>query len=131
MKNFLDSANWIWCSADPQYDEYGEFVEEFSCKEGTVTLQISADSNYAVYINGQLAAWGQYADFPYDKIYDEVDITRFCCKGTNRIAIIVWYYGLETTSDKLKASDQLNKMEGQYIQKIEGNLNVTKLEDLL
>ena len=98
MKNFLDSAKWIWCSADPQYDEYGEFVEEFSCKEGTVTLQISADSNYAVYINGQLAAWGQYADFPYDKIYDEVDITRFCCKGTNRIANIVWYYGLETTS---------------------------------
>lgn len=37
----------------------------------------------------------------------------------------------ETTSDKLKASDQLNKMEGQYVQKIEGNLNVTKLEDLL
>lgn len=37
----------------------------------------------------------------------------------------------ETTSDKLKASDQLNKMEGKYIQKIEGNLNVTKLEDVL
>lgn len=98
MKNFLDSANWIWCSANPQQDEYGEFVEEFSYKTGTVTLQISADSNYAVYINGQLAAWGQYADFPYDKVYDEIDITEFCHKGTNRIAIIVWYYGLETTS---------------------------------
>ena len=32
---------------------------------------------------------------------------------------------------KLKASDQLNKMEGEYVTKVEGNLNVTKLEDLL
>ena len=32
---------------------------------------------------------------------------------------------------KLRASDQLNKMEGEYVTKVEGNLNVTKLEDLL
>lgn len=32
---------------------------------------------------------------------------------------------------RLKASDQLNKMEGEYITKVEGNLSVTKLEDLI
>ena len=32
---------------------------------------------------------------------------------------------------KLKAIDIMNKMQGEYVQKIEGNLNVTKLEDLL
>lgn len=32
---------------------------------------------------------------------------------------------------RLKASDQLNRMEGEYVTKVEGNLNVTKLEDLL
>lgn len=32
---------------------------------------------------------------------------------------------------KLKASDQLNRMEGEYTTKIEGNLNVGKLEDLI
>lgn len=32
---------------------------------------------------------------------------------------------------KLKASDQLNRMEGEYVTKVEGNLNVTKLEDLI
>ena len=98
MLNFLDSAKWIWCTENPQKDEYGEFVEEFSYDAGTVTLQISADSNYAVYINGQLAAWGQYADFPYDKVYDEIDVTEFCRNGNNRLSIIAWYYGLETTS---------------------------------
>ena len=32
---------------------------------------------------------------------------------------------------RLKASDQLNRMEGEYVTKVEGNLNVTKLEDLI
>lgn len=32
---------------------------------------------------------------------------------------------------KLKAIDIMNKMQGEYVQKIEGNVNLTKLEDLL
>lgn len=32
---------------------------------------------------------------------------------------------------RLSASDQMNKMQGEYVQKIEGSLSVTKLEDLL
>lgn len=32
---------------------------------------------------------------------------------------------------RLKASDQLNRMEGEYVTKVEGSLNVNKLEDLL
>ena len=34
-------------------------------------------------------------------------------------------------STKLKALDTLNKMTGEYTTKVEGDLNVTKLEDLL
>ena len=37
----------------------------------------------------------------------------------------------ESTGDKLKAVDIMNKMQGEYVTKIDGNLNVTKLEDLL
>lgn len=36
----------------------------------------------------------------------------------------------ETTADKLKASDQMNRMQGEYITKVVGNLEA-KLEDLL
>ncbi len=98
MENYLNNATWIWCNSNPKEDEYGEFVDHFTYESGKVMLQISADSNYATYINGELAAWGQYADFPYDKVYDEVDVTAHCRKGDNRIAILVWYYGLETTA---------------------------------
>lgn len=37
----------------------------------------------------------------------------------------------ETTADKLKASDQMNKMQGEYTTKIEGDISITRLEDLL
>ena len=97
MDNLFQNAKWIWCNSNPQKNEYGEFVDHFSYESGNVILRISADSNYATYINGELAAWGQYADFPYDKIYDEVDITKYCRQGENRIATLVWYHGLETT----------------------------------
>lgn len=96
MKKYIKDATWIWSNRNPKEDEYSEFVDQFVYESGKVTLQISADSNYATYINGQLAAWGQYADFPYDKVYDEVDVTTFCRKGNNRIAIIVWYYGISS-----------------------------------
>ena len=90
------NTNWIWSGSNPKEDEYGEFVDFFTYESGTITLQISADSNYAAYINGELAAWGQYADFPYDKVYDEVDVTSYCKQGENRISILVWYYGISS-----------------------------------
>jgi len=37
----------------------------------------------------------------------------------------------ETTADKLKASDQLNKMEGLYVQNIRGEIKMKRLEDML
>ena len=32
---------------------------------------------------------------------------------------------------RLKASDQLNRMEGEYVTKVQGDISLTKLEDLL
>ena len=37
----------------------------------------------------------------------------------------------EVTPDKLKAIDIMNRMQGEYVTKVEGSLSVTKLEDLL
>lgn len=33
--------------------------------------------------------------------------------------------------DRLRASDQMNKMQGEYVQKVEGSINIAKLEDLI
>jgi len=108
VKNIFEKADWIWCESEGQADEYGEFYSSFNCDgEENVKLKISADSNYAVYINGKFAVFGQYADFPYDKIYDEVDITKFCKNGKNHVAVIVWYFGITTTSVYYKGEASL------------------------
>jgi hypothetical protein len=90
----FEKASWIWCTDTPLADEYGDFYAEFHRqKEERITLSISADSNYAVYLNGTLCAFGQYHDYPYDKVFDTIDLTPLCREGKNRLAITVWYYG--------------------------------------
>lgn len=85
-------SKWIWCAQETAPDEYAEFCDTFAGRGETV-LEISADSNYAVYLNGALVASGQYPDFPYDKVYDRIDLTEHCREGENRLCIVVWYYG--------------------------------------
>ena len=95
---WFEKSEWIWSVENALADEYAEFASSFIYEKGEVQMAISADSNYAVYINGELAAFGQYADYPYDKIYDVSDLRPYCRKGKNSLAIIVWYYGTDMTS---------------------------------
>ncbi len=95
---WFEKAKWIWSGEAALPDEYAEFYASFPYEDGNIRMAISADSNYAVYINGELAVFGQYADYPYDKIYDVADIGFYCKKGENALAIVVWYYGTDKTS---------------------------------
>ena len=95
---FFEKSRWIWASDSPKPDEYAEFVEEVNFFGRSVTLAISSDSNYTVYVNGALAAFGQYADFPECKVYDRIDISRYMRQGKNVIAFRVWYYGVDDLS---------------------------------
>ena len=96
--DLFEKARWIWCSESPAADEYGEFYDSFEYHGGKISISISADSNYVLYLNGVQASFGQYADYPYDKVYDSVDLTPYCKMGENHLAVIVWYYGIDTTS---------------------------------
>ena len=89
----MNSPTCIWNNIPASPDEYVEFIDSFNYASGRVELSITADSQYAVYLGGKLAAFGQYSDYPYDKVYDTVDITEFCAKGENNLKIIVWYFG--------------------------------------
>lgn len=92
----METASWIWRKGQAQVDEYVDFVTDFESDRAQAFLQIAADSNYAAFVNGELAAFGQYADYPQYKVYDQVEITRWLKKGKNRLAIQVWYYGEDT-----------------------------------
>ena len=90
------SAEWIWTATPARPDEHAEFYTKFELSDinEPVELLISADSDYGVYINGKLAAHGQYADYPHYKVYDRIDVTEYLRRGENTLAFEVWYYGV-------------------------------------
>ena len=96
--SMFEKSKWIWPISDSKADEYAEFIEEVSFYGRKAELYVSSDSNYTVYINGSLVAFGQYADYPYKKVYDRIDVSRYMRQGKNVIAFRVWYYGISTSS---------------------------------
>ena len=103
MAQVFEKASWIWRQEEAGRDEFCDFLDSVAIPaEGKrYYLHISADSNYTVWMNGELCTFGQYADYPDYKIYDRVDITDFLKAGENRMVTVVWYYGIDTQTYKL------------------------------
>ena len=89
----MKSSKWIWMDDSLCENTYVEFAVPLKYDTGKAEIDISVDTEYAIYINGEYVASGQYADFPWYKIYHTVDITKCLNKGENDIRIVVWYMG--------------------------------------
>lgn len=96
-----EGSKWIW-ARNCQYNEncYCEFVENFTVYEhaDTVSVRISADSKFAIWINGGFAGSGQYPDYPEYKVFDTVDITKHVRPGANEMRVLVYYQGTDTST---------------------------------
>jgi hypothetical protein len=114
------NAQWIWQAEDGPSNSWVAFRKEI--KIATVPEQvianISADSKYWMWINGELAVFegsvarGPSPSKPWKRIkemwdlppeakpsntwYEEVDITPYLKSGENTIAVLTWYWGNET-----------------------------------
>ena len=90
----MNQSKWVWWTESPKPDEYAEFLDVFSAEKAQgAILKISVVGDYNVYVNGALAAFGQYADYPTKKVYDEVDLSAYLQDGENELRIVVWYVG--------------------------------------
>lgn len=92
---FSPSSRLVWDKRAQNINAYVRFLSTFtiSSPPPSATLAISADSNYCVWINGQPAGFGQYADFPHYKVYDELEVSRFLRPGNNTIALLCYHLG--------------------------------------
>lgn len=110
-KRFL-KAEWIWACENAQADEYAEFVFGLDYDEngGDVFFNVASDSDYNLFINGELAAFGQYGGYPDYTVYDRLNITRFLRK-TNEIRLLVWYYGVDTQTYIKNAAGAIFEVE--------------------
>lgn len=89
---------WTPDGYDIKENLYVHFKKQFVIpeeKDETVsyTFKISADSQYALWINDTFVNYGQYADFPEYKCYDTLDVTDYIVPGENKIHILAYYQG--------------------------------------
>ena len=103
MSNPLSPARWIWLDDCGTLNQYVDFRHIFFLPEthGKVTLYVSADSRYALYVNGTHVPASQYADYPEHKVYDTVDVTALVCPGENVLAIVGYYQGEDSSTYRL------------------------------
>ncbi|MBQ8954832.1 MAG: hypothetical protein IJ048_12035 [Clostridia bacterium] len=84
----FEQSQWIWCERAASVNAYVLFRHRFSAGAGGARLFISADAQYAAFLNGALIGEGQYADYPGYKVYDELSCQT--ADGENALEITVW-----------------------------------------
>lgn len=106
MDSVFYGAKWIWLKDYNKPNVYVTFFEKTYIDDisGEYKFYISVDSNYAVYINGNLAGTGQYADFPEYKVYDELDISDKLTAGQNDIRIDCYHQGEDSSTGRLETA---------------------------
>lgn len=102
LSRFLEKSRWIWLPKEDNLNQYGDFRATFSLTDQENTcLYISADSHYAVYLNGMLLPASQYPDYPNYKVVDVLDISRWVQPGENVLAIVGYHQGEDSSVYRL------------------------------
>ena len=71
------------------------FRKKFTLSDfGNITVNISADDYYKLYVNGKFVCQGPAPAYPQNYKYNTVDISEYLNEGENVIAVHVYYQGL-------------------------------------
>lgn len=94
---FSGISHWIWLENVPEVNCYLQFRQSFIPEAGRqMTLHISAEGQYAAYLNGAYLPSTQYTDYPF---YKSVQVIRLppaeACQ--NELLIQVLYFGADTS----------------------------------
>ncbi len=95
--DFHASARWIWDGGPPQpLDSYRLFRKSFSLdrRPKTAILQITADAEYRLFVNGDYVGRGPAPNPPKHISVDRIDIAPHLRDGENVIGVIVYHLGL-------------------------------------
>ncbi|MCR5682759.1 MAG: hypothetical protein K6G29_09955 [Clostridiales bacterium] len=98
------TGKWIWAEGYDSPNTYIDAAVTIPVREGQkIVMAISADTNYAFEAGGQLF-FGQYADYPFDKVYDLLDLTASLTPGDNPVTIRVWHQGDDSSTARGEAA---------------------------
>lgn len=92
----FEKSKWIYADCEKNADQYTEYIDILGGVYENAIINLSCDTDYTLYINGEYVSSSQYGDFEHYKIYDTVDITRFLKNGDNVVKILLYYCGVNT-----------------------------------
>jgi alpha-L-rhamnosidase len=94
-------AQWIWGGPEESpRNEWRCFRKTFDAPDkGWIrgTVSITADSRYALFLNGELVGRGPARSWPFEQSYDTYDIGHLIKPGRpNTMAVLVQHFGVST-----------------------------------
>ena len=91
---FPEYMNPIWLNTNGKKDEYADFYPKVTFKDGNnYTLRIVCDTDRAVYLDGELISFGQYADYPDTPVYEDIVLPA---KSGSELKITAWHSGIDS-----------------------------------
>ena len=83
---------WLYANETPNWAKEYVFKSSFEAKKGaTMTANISADTRYRLYINGNFVCDGPVKGTQYDWAYEQPVLTPYLKEGKNDITVRVLY----------------------------------------
>ena len=91
----FDQAQWIWVPGLTGNDRFADFITEVTLEDVSprLTFSVSADSDYALWINGQFVDAGHYDDFPAARTHDALPVADYLRPGRNRLCLVGYFQG--------------------------------------
>lgn len=87
----IDKAKAVWTKQTEinQYIQARQYFETEICENAAI--QISADTDYVLHINGEFVGCGGWRTFPPKRAYDEYEITNLLKNGKNEVFVTAYY----------------------------------------
>lgn len=98
----LQNAKCIWLPSLVKEVSTYVMTRETVCKTAghRYLFAVTADSDYALFVGERLVTGRQYADYPFYKVYDRVDITDALSDGENTLTIVGFCANEDTSTYK-------------------------------
>lgn len=85
----IEKAEAIWIDKAKK-NQYADAMCVFEYINGVAKLEVAADTDFCVYVNGSFVGCGQYPTFPGKKVYEEFDLSAFVKNGENTLLITAY-----------------------------------------
>lgn len=101
---FCERSQWIWLGGTPAENCYLQFRHRFTPTSGAlVELSLTAEGQFAAYVNGSLLPATQYPDYPHHKAVSTIRLSDCLPDQENLLEIQVHHTGADSSVARKEA----------------------------